>query len=154
LLLTTSSLAIVGIRRWQAAVPMIVASRPSIAGVPRIVDGALDDSLDAAERVIATLDPFRLANASSTVRFNSADGVVQSTAVLIAAPLRPTLVLKAIVGGPPWHAVIDGIPGQPPGTVVRAGTVVDKLTVAVVNRDTVIIRGPDTTWTLSFRSHP
>ncbi|MDB4878547.1 MAG: hypothetical protein JWM41_4993 [Gemmatimonadetes bacterium] len=64
------------------------------------------------------------------------------------------MTLKAIVGGPPWEAIVDGIPGQPPGTVVRSGSTLDKLAVRSVTRDSVVIQGPDTTWVLSFRRHP
>jgi hypothetical protein len=60
-------------------------------------------------------------------------------------------VLKAIIGGPPWQAVIDGIPGQPPGTIAGTGARFDKLVVRSVTRDTVVVQGPDTTWSLGFK---
>ncbi|MDB4878329.1 MAG: hypothetical protein JWM41_4775 [Gemmatimonadetes bacterium] len=68
--------------------------------------------------------------------------------------VRPVMTLKAIVGGPPWQAVVDGIPGQPPGVLVRQGTTLDKLAIRSVTRDSVVIQGPDTTWVLGFGRRP
>ncbi|MEO7086498.1 MAG: hypothetical protein ABI442_18860 [Gemmatimonadaceae bacterium] len=96
-------------------------------------------------------DPFRLSNSAPTVRFSLADGTTIVGAAPIAPPLRPAFVLKAIVGGPPWQAVIDGIPGQPPGTLAEPGKRFDKFVIRDVTRDSVIVQGPDTSWILSFR---
>ena len=68
-----------------------------------------------------------------------------------APPFRPVLSLKGIVGGPPWQAIIDGIPGQPPGTVVRSGSSFDRLQVRDVMRDTVIVQLPDTVLVLTLK---
>ena len=105
--------------------------------------------LDDAEDAIVANDPFRLANEPASVRFDpSAEGESVSPAVPV---VRPTLVLKAIIGGPPWQAVIDGIPGQPPGTIATPGARFDKLVVRSVTRDAVVVQGPDTTWSLAFK---
>ena len=102
-----------------------------------------------AEDATVSNDPFRLANAPASVRFDPAvEGESASPAVPV---VRPTLVLKAIIGGPPWQAVIDGIPGQPPGTIAGPGARFDKLVVRSVTRDTVVVQGPDTTWSLAFK---
>jgi hypothetical protein len=113
---------------------------------------SLEAALAEAEDVTTTNDPFRLANAPASVRFNpnNENGGTGPVAV-VAPPVRPNMTLKAIVGGPPWQAIVDGIPGQPQGTVVRAGNAFDKLVARAVTRDSVVIQGPDTTWVLSFR---
>ena len=112
---------------------------------PPLNDSVLDDAADAT----ITNDPFRLANEPSLVRFEPA---AEGGAPASAAPtVRPTLVLKAIIGGPPWQAVIDGIPGQPAGTVASAGTRFDQFVVRSVSRDSVVVQGRDTAWTLSFK---
>jgi hypothetical protein len=112
---------------------------------PRPSDSMLADAEDAT----VSNDPFRLVNAPATVRFDPAvEGESASPAVPV---VRPTLVLKAIIGGPPWQAVIDGIPGQPPGTIAGTGARFDKLVVRSVTRDTVVVQGPDTTWSLGFK---
>lgn len=109
-----------------------------------------DDSLGTAAGNTAANDPFRLVNRPSEVRYDARveSGIGGPTA--IAPPVRPLLVLKAIVGGPPWQAIVDGIPGQPAGTIVRSGVTFDKLTVRSVGKDTVVIKAPDTTWRLTL----
>ena len=64
------------------------------------------------------------------------------------------MTLKAIAGGPPWQALIEGIPGQSQAVLVQSGTVLDHLSIRAITRDGVIVRGPDTTWVLSFASRP
>ena len=36
-------------------------------------------------------------------------------------PPKPRLILRGLVGGPPWNAILDGIPGHDGSYVVRAG---------------------------------
>jgi hypothetical protein len=148
-------LSFVGVARWRNAIPS-EAVRPFAFGhAVSASSDSVDDILGDAEEMTASNDPFRLANAPSSVRFdpNTENGASSSTAATTAS-VRPNLTLKAIVGGPPWQAVVDGIPGQPSGAIVRAGSVFDKLVARDVTRDSVIIKGPDTTWTLSFQRRP
>ncbi|HTI62342.1 MAG TPA: hypothetical protein VL524_02455 [Gemmatimonadaceae bacterium] len=138
--------------RWHDAAPSAsapVATVPPIA--PTFAD-SLDEALASAEESIVSNDPFRLANIPAAVRYDPGDELALSASgVSQLAPLRPTITLKAIVGGPPWQAVVDGLPGQPANTVVQAGSRYDKLVARSVTRDSVVIQGPDTTWVLSFR---
>ena len=120
----------------------------AVSGGAMVVD---DDSLGEAAANAVANDPFRLANRPSSVRYDvKLEGGVGAPAQFVPPPVRPAFALKAIVGGPPWSAVVDGIPGQPPGTIVRTGIVFDKLTVRSVGRDTVVIAAPDTTWKLTL----
>lgn len=141
----------VGMLRWRNTV--LTASVDSATVNTRAhsdfhVDGTLLH--DAADLIVSN-DPFRLTNAPPLVRYDpKAEGSTPTTAVA-APPIRPVMTLKAIVGGPPWQAIVDGLPGQPSGTVVRAGNAFDKLVARAVTRDSVVIQGPDTTWVLSFR---
>ena len=110
-----------------------------------------DDSLGEAAANTAANDPFRLVNRPTGVRYDArTEGSVGAPAQFVPPPVRPPLVLKAIVGGPPWQAVVDGVPGQQPNTIVRTGDAFDKLTVRSVGRDTVVIQAPDTTWKLTL----
>lgn len=132
----------------------VIANASSIAVVSSDVPTVDDDSLGEAAANAAANDPFRLVNRPSSVRYDARNenGAVGQTPVFVAP--RPQLLLKAIVGGPPWQAIVDGIPGQPPGTIVRSGNAFDKLTVRNVGRDTVVIQTPDTTWKLTLtRDH-
>jgi hypothetical protein len=150
-LLVAGSLVAFGLaaQRWRAASPPQLPRRrialAHAATRPRPNDSVLADAEDAT----VSNDPFRLANAPAAVRFDPAvEGESPSPLVPV---VRPTLVLKAIIGGPPWQAVIDGIPGQPPGTIAGPGARFDKLVIRSVTRDTVVVQGPDTTWSLAFK---
>lgn len=152
--LTAGSLcaALVTWLRWESAeqfAPPVPGATP-----PASIRAAVtsDSSLADAEELTVANDLFRLSNTPASVRYDPAnDGNALGLGSASPPPLRPTLVLKAIVGGPPWQAVIDGIPGQPAGTIARDGAKFDKLTVRAVTRDSVIVQGPDTAWVLSFR---
>jgi hypothetical protein len=138
--------------RWRQVTAGGVRDHVRVAPLRALAAPIPDDSLADAEDAIVTNDPFRLSNSPSAVRYDpGSDGAVAG--ILTGPPQpRPTLVLKAIVGGPPWQAVIDGFPGQPPGTVARAGSKFDRFIVRVVTRDSVVVQGADTSWVLSFRT--
>jgi hypothetical protein len=142
-------------RRWMVLPDPAAAPLPSVARLGATGTWASDDSLTSAAEATVANDPFRLANAPSQVRYDpKVEEGMQSGAFAPPPAPRPTLVLKAIVGGPPWQAVIDGLPGQPSGTVVREGSIFDKLSIKSVTRTEVIVGGMDTVWTLAFRSTP
>ena len=137
--------------RWQRALPTGVPDRVSIAGPRAHPPEATDSALAEAEDLTVTNDPFRLANSPSALRFDPASDAMSVAGGSTIPQPRPVLVLKAIVGGPPWQAVIDGIPGQPPGTFAKQGNRFNKLTIRAVTRDSVIVQGADTAWVLSFK---
>jgi hypothetical protein len=151
----TMSSACTGLVAWVRWNALSAAGAPDRIGVAPLwphsppISG---DSLANAEDAIVSNDPFRLSNSPSAVRYDPASDAAVSNGLAIPAQPRPSLVLKAIVGGPPWQAVIDGIPGQPPGTIARAGSKFDRLTIRSVTRDSVVVQGMDTSWVLSFRA--
>jgi hypothetical protein len=63
---------------------------------------------------------------------------------------RPRLTLRGVLGGPPWDALIDGIPGREGAVVMRAGETQAGITIRAIRRDTVLARGFDTTWALTL----
>ena len=120
------------------------------SGASARVSVVSDDSLDAAAANTVANDPFRLVNHPSTVRYDArTEGGIGAPAPFVPL-IRPQLVLRAIIGGPPWQAIVDGIPGQQPGSIVGSGVVFEKLTVRSVGKDTVVIQGPDTLWKLTL----
>jgi hypothetical protein len=147
LLTIAAAMTTVAFLRWRTAVPAIITQRILFGTVANGANDSLDDALADAEEFTVSNDPFRLANAPSPIRFDAKEDRVAGPAA-IAVP-RPHLSLKAIVG-PPWQAVIDGIPGQPAGTMVKTGAHFDKLVARVVTGDSVIMQGADTTWVLRF----
>lgn len=150
---TWIGLVSIGVSRWRTGDPVRHGAAASSVVATQRFDEPRDGAIDAAEDVIVTNDAFRLANAPASVRYEPDDEGATGAGVVSASapPIRPNMVLKAIVGGPPWLAVIDGLPGQPANTVVRAGSAYNRLIARVVTRDSVVIQGPDTTWVLSFR---
>lgn len=150
---TILALSAVAALRWSAAT---VAGHdddfimPPAPPAPVAPGGAQDSVFSELEQMLVANDPFRIANAPSSVAYDP--GIDGAPGTMMAVPaMRPALALKAIVGGPPWQAIVDGIPGQPAGTVVVNGMAFGKLTVRSVTRDSVLIQGPDTMWVLAFR---
>jgi hypothetical protein len=140
--------------RWHGATSTTVVAPPPAAPTRTAAPMPSDSALAEAEDLTVSNDPFRLSNTPPDVRFDPAAENGSGARGFAPPPVRPAFVLKAIVGGPPWQAVIDGIPGQPAGTVIRQGAQYDKLVVRSVTRDSVIIAGPDTSWVLRFGRRP
>jgi hypothetical protein len=139
----------VAVERWRGAAPPANPPRRIVVAHSGARPEPTDSALGDAEDATVSNDPFRLSNEPSAVRYDPAtDG---SAATPAAPAVRPSLTLKAIIGGPPWQAVIDGIPGQPPGTVAGPGARFDKLVIKNVFRDSVVVQVPDTSWVLAFR---
>lgn len=149
LLVVACAFSLTALVRWSVGAPTISVHPIPFGSVQLGASDSLDDSLADAEDFTVFNDPFRLANAPSGVRFDAKGDRPAAQLAVVAS--RPHLSLKAIIG-PPWQAVVDGIPGQPAGTMVRTGARFDKLVARVVTRDSVIIQGADTTWILSFGS--
>jgi hypothetical protein len=142
----------VGASRWRSGLPQVPPQQLTIRRTVLRPADSTRRNLTDAEDLIVSNDPFRLANEPAAIRYDPAreDGPI-SAAPVGPPRLRPNLVLKAVIGGPPWQAIVDGIPGQPAGTIVRAGSAFDQLVVRSVTRDSVVIKGIDTIWVLSFR---
>ena len=147
LLVSAAAFGAIGGLRWRSAFSHSLRASARLSGMPTStrMDSAV---IDSSVAVLVDNDPFRFSNTPPSVRFDPAADAPMAS---IAAPIiRPHLVLKAIVGGPPWSAVIDGLPGQPPGVVVHTGSRFDQLAVSAVTRDSVIVRATDTVWVLRF----
>lgn len=150
------SLALVGVRRagdttTPGRIPAPVLTRAP--ALPTVEDA---DSLAEFEALIVENDVFRLSNRPASVPFTLApisDAFAARAAPPAPAP-RPKLVLRAIMGGPPWLAVLDGLPGQEGSVTVREGATFEKLVVHSVGRDTVVVQSPDTTWKLTISRQP
>ena len=155
LLAVAAACSVLASLRWRSALPAVVPSASRVPAPPAEVPVVTDSALADAESLIVENDPFRLANVPARVEYDPrVDGAPANSHLPSPARARPSFVLRAIVGGPPWQAVIDGIPAQPPGSVVRAGATFDRLVVRAVTRDSVVIQGPDTTWVLAFGRRP
>lgn len=140
--------------RWRHGLDDVLPgpSAPEVAAIKRAPKPVSAEVLDSAMDVTVSNDPFRLGNEPASVAYDPAtDLPAGGPSMRIAAmPLRPAMVVRGIIGGPPWQAIMDGIPGQPPGAIVRSGMTFDRLSVRSVGRDTVIVQAPDTTWKLTI----
>lgn len=96
---------------------------------------------------IVASNPFRLTRAPSPIPFGMPQLPAPGMVAAPNAPPKPALHLRAVVG-PPWEALLEGVPGKPGFTVVRMGDTVAGLTIRTIQRDSVIVRGMDTTWRL------
>lgn len=123
---------------------LTIPALPAVAPAPQ---RPTTDSLEEAVGVISEHNLFRPERAMADEQ--------QAAPVAMGMPMppavnRPRLVLRGVLGGPPWDAVIDGIPGREGAVVIRAGQSVAGVTVRTIRRDTVHARGFDTTWTLTL----
>jgi hypothetical protein len=139
----------IGVVRWRDALP---ERPPTAAIVGPAPDSRGDRRLPSAEdaRVTIERNPFRLGRVPGDVRFARAGAPTAGGPVAAPPIARPTLVLRGIVGGPPWTAIIDGLPGHGPGTLAREGSTFDKLVVRTVTAGSAVVQGPDTTWRLTL----
>jgi hypothetical protein len=155
LLLLTLLLGVGAATRWRHALVfdaraqgVKVSSAPPVRAFSR-------DSLSAAANRTTSNDPFRLSNAPTSVTFASTLAPAAPKPIAVAPPVpprvRPALMVRAIIGGPPWSAIVDGIPGQPAGTVVNPGSEFQGFHVTSITRDTVVVQGADTTWNLAIK---
>jgi hypothetical protein len=124
------------------------AATPAIRALPAPAPGRRDaDSLLNAVERVADGNLFRpdRTRPDSTIPVQSVTGAPPPM-----APPKPMLRLRGLVGGPPWDALIEGIPGHGGAVVARVGQTLGGITVRAVRRDTVIARGMDTTWKLTI----
>jgi hypothetical protein len=66
-------------------------------------------------------------------------------------PSKPQLVLRGLIGGPPWDALLEGVPGREGSVVLRGGRTIMGFRLTIVRNDTAYIEGMDTLWTLTVR---
>ena len=135
-----------GVRATRASSATSAQPILAAAAEPRRLDA---DSIAQAVAYVVANDPFRLSRHPATVAYSPAlEGFAPPA---VARPPRPNLVLRGIVGGPPWGAILDGLPGRDGSVLVRRGDTLGTLVVRAVGRDTVIINGADTTWRLTVK---
>lgn len=131
--------------RWDREAPLargLPINRQVAPDVPR--PEAPHDALQLAGEV-AGRNPFRLSNRPALVRH----GEEPVPAAVGGPPYRPPLALRAIVGGPPWTALLAGVPGHTGTVMISRGDRIDSLEIRDITRDSVVLRGPDTTWVLT-----
>lgn len=106
------------------------------------------DTLRGAAARTTEHDPFRLERRPASVAFST----TPLGPVLPQAPVGPTIhiALQGTIGGPPWQAILSGIPGHDGTTVVRSGDTLGGIAIRRVSRDSVVVRVKDSTWTVTL----
>lgn len=100
---------------------------------------------DLVTRVVAS-DPFRLDRRPAELPFGAAAISQQPMGQQIhVAPFVSGIV------GPPWRAVLEGVPGREGSVLVAAGDTLAGLRIVSVRRDSIVIQAKDTTWRLAVR---
>jgi hypothetical protein len=143
--------AVAAVRGWREATSpqgvRLTPQRPS-ASVPRL---SSPDTLRMAASMIVERDPFRVDRRPSTVAFRTdLEGAAPPPPP--PKPPRPALSLAGIIGGPPWEALLVGIPGKDGSFLVRQGDVIDGFRIRSVGHDSVVVQASDTTWRLAVKS--
>jgi hypothetical protein len=98
---------------------------------------------------ITSSDPFRLERRPSSVAYGAQPE--EAPATPLPKPPKPKLALAGIVGGPPWVALLDGVPGRNGSVVVHAEDTLAGLRVRAVGSRSITITGLDTTWKLTLK---
>ncbi len=150
--------ALGGWLRWRDAVPGGASIPAGVAAAPGDPPRPAASRLAAAGRSLAATNPFRLDRVPAPVGYSRPlAGGPMGMGTLPPPPTytpppppRPALAVTGIVG-PPWQALLEGVPGREGAVAVRAGTVLGDLRVRSVTRDRVLVADADTSWTLSVR---
>jgi hypothetical protein len=150
LIVTLGMVVIAGsLAAWATAIPASTIEQPaSDAGVPAI---AMSDTvaLAASASRLRARDPFRVDRKPAQVLYNPWQPVV--TTPPPPPPVRPPLALAGLVGGPPWNALIVGIPGREGGVLLQLGDSANGVRFVALRGDTAILAAFDTTWALTAR---
>lgn len=140
-----------GILRARSALGGMAAWRATVWPAPAIVVLADSDSLATLADRIAGSDPFRTARQPSQVAYDPAHAGEPQPAAAHVGPNIPSLSVAGIVGGPPWIALVNGVPGRDGSASVRAGDTIAGTRVISIARTSVTFGMADTTWRLALQ---
>lgn len=146
---------LLGWQRWRRAEPVAAVPPGALEATPPEPRRVPAARLEAAARAVAGGNPFRLDRVPAPIGFNRPDmpGTTFGEPPPYAPPPppRPQLAVTGIAG-PPWQALLEGVPGhEGRSVVVRRGDVLGELRIRDVTGTTVTVTSPDTTWRLTVR---
>lgn len=147
---TTLAFGALSLVAWRRrTLPAVAAPASTMTGPAPIRQWDADSLANVAERVVEK-DPFRLERRPSLVAYDPSIEMAPGSMPAMRPP-RAALVLSGILGGPPWQALLEGVPGRTGTTVLSAGDTVGDIRIRLVTRDSVIVQSRDTTWRLGVR---
>lgn len=149
---------LLGWQRWRGAEPEVQAPPSALSAIPAEPRRVPPARLAEAAQSVVGGNPFRLDRAPAPIGFaqpgtdpGMMGGMMGAPPVYEPPPPpRPQLAVSGIVG-PPWRAVLEGVPGQESGILVKPGDAFGELRIREVTQTTVVVSAPDTTWRLSVR---
>jgi hypothetical protein len=143
-------IALVAWVRWRQAVPAAEAVPYALPAAPAPAGNVAAALLAEAGGEVVRTNPFRLDRTPAPIGFQSEPGPAFHEEYRPPPPPRPPLRVTGIVG-PPWRALLTGVPDRQGSVLVAAGDQVGDLRVRSVTRETVVVQAPDTTWRLSIQ---
>jgi hypothetical protein len=148
----TLLLLVLGALAWHRALRPVRVARPAWGSVPALAVLPDTDSVTTLVTRIADADLFRLARHPSAIAYRPGVDPNAPAPPPPPAPPKPPLAVAGIVGGPPWAALLDGVPGHDGSVLVHPGDTLAQLTVRAVRPGQVVITGIDTTWRRALKS--
>jgi hypothetical protein len=148
--LAVTAAALCSIGAWATAIPSPAIDAPRVDVTAAAPARADTTALAAFAARLLAHDPFRLDRTPADVRYNPWAPVAAATPPPPAPP-RPPLALAGLVGGPPWNALIEGIPGHEGGVLLQLGDSANGVRFVALRGDTVVLAAFDTTWSLTAR---
>ena len=144
-----AGLLLAGSAAW-ARLPLLASDGVHRLPVASIPPSANVGVLQAQSDSIVADDLFRVDRSAADSAFVSGTGT-GSPAGSAAAPRPAPPKITAIVGGPPWRAVLEGTANHEGGIVVQQGDRVGVLLIESVTRHAARLKAPDTTWILELK---
>ena len=134
---------------WTMHAPGAPALPRPISSGERQQRHASADSMRRFASFVTAHDPFRPEHHPSIVPYNpDIESAAAGAPPPPPKPPKPRIAVAGIVGGPPWSALLDSVPGRDGSVLVRKGDTLSGLRIRSVGRDTVIVQGADTVWRL------
>ncbi|MGH7649040.1 MAG: hypothetical protein ACREND_13050 [Gemmatimonadaceae bacterium] len=131
--------------RSQAAAAATVWPAPTPQAQPSV------DSLAVLTSRIIDRDAFRLDRKPAAIAYRVAGDSAITSAELPPSVPKPQLALVGIVGGPPWAALVNGVPAHDGTVLVHASDTLSGLRIRAVSPEGVTITGLDTVWHLTTK---
>jgi hypothetical protein len=150
---------VLGVSRWRRAEPAAQAPPGALGAAPPEPRRIPRARLAEAGRSVAGGNPFRLDRAPAPLGFSQPGPGMTMPGMMPGMPPpytpppppRPQLFVSGIVG-PPWQALLEGVPGREGAVVVKRGDVLGDLRVRDITESVVVVASPDTTWRLTVRN--
>jgi hypothetical protein len=119
-----------------------------VPGLPTITNAR---QLAQRTTLLRNRNPFRLERMPTTRRFGMPEPPPGGAIAQPAVPAVPVLTLAGILGGPPWSAIIEGIPGRETGVMLREGESAHGIRLEWIRRDSARISAADTAWVVTLK---